>query len=115
MIGGILASAITAFGAEQISNVQAAQDGALVEGGIPGRDSVPFLLEPGELVVPRRNFNDVIEGEVLRRTGGAGAEGEPEEGGRPEGEIILRFDDSAIAEAVSVEIARLRNLGISVI
>lgn len=55
-----LVAARIAFGAEQIANVQAAQDGGLVEGGISGRDSVPFLLEPGELVVPRRNFNDVV-------------------------------------------------------
>lgn len=54
------AAAAIAFGAERIATVNSAQDGALVEGGIPGRDSVPFLLEPGELVVPRRNFNDVV-------------------------------------------------------
>lgn len=29
------------------------QRGGLVEGGTPGRDSVPALLEPGELVLPR--------------------------------------------------------------
>lgn len=55
-----LVGARIAFGAEQIAKVTAAQQGGLVEGGVPGRDSVPFLLEPGELVVPRRNFNDVV-------------------------------------------------------
>jgi hypothetical protein len=54
------AAAAIAFGAEKLATVNAAQDGGLVEGGIPGRDSVPFLLEPGELVVPKRNFNDVV-------------------------------------------------------
>lgn len=54
------AAAAVAFGAEKIQRVNSAADGALVEGGIPGRDSVPFLLEPGELVVPKRNFNDVV-------------------------------------------------------
>lgn len=54
------AAAAVAFGAEQIGRVNGAQDGGMVEGGIRGRDSVPFLLEPGELVVPRRNFSEVI-------------------------------------------------------
>lgn len=59
-IAAALSAARIAYGAEQIANVNAAAEGGLVEGGIPGRDSVPFLLEPGELVVPRRNFNDVV-------------------------------------------------------
>lgn len=54
------AAAAVAYGAEQIGNVTGAQDGGLIEGGIAGRDSVPALLEPGELVVPRRNFDDVV-------------------------------------------------------
>lgn len=54
------AAAAIAFGGERIAQVTAAQKGALVEGGVPGRDSVPFLLEPGELVVPKKNFNDVV-------------------------------------------------------
>ena len=63
------AAAAVAFGAERTSNVLAAAQGGLVEGGIPGRDSVPALLEPGELVVPRRNFNDVV-GSVQTQGGG---------------------------------------------
>lgn len=66
-LGVVGAAAAVAFGAERISNVVAAADGGLIEGGIPGRDSVPALLEPGELVVPRRNFDDVVGG-----AGGAG-------------------------------------------
>jgi cytochrome c556 len=54
------AAAAVAFGAERISQVTAAADGGLIEGGVQGRDSVPALLMPGELVVPRRNFNDVV-------------------------------------------------------
>lgn len=60
-IAAALSAARIAYGAEQISNVRGAQDGALVEG--PGRgDSVPFLLEPGELVTPRKNFEEVVGG-----------------------------------------------------
>lgn len=54
------AAAAIAFGAEKISRVTAAADGGLIEGGISGRDSVPALLMPGELVVPKKNFNDVV-------------------------------------------------------
>lgn len=59
-LGVIGAAAAVAFGAERIGQVTAAADGGLITGGIPGRDSVPALLEPGELVVPKRNFNDVV-------------------------------------------------------
>lgn len=54
------AAAAVAFGAERIGQVTSAADGGLIEGGIAGKDSVPALLMPGELVVPRRNFDDVV-------------------------------------------------------
>lgn len=34
--------------------------GGLVEGGVPGKDSVNAMLMPGELVVPRQNFEEVV-------------------------------------------------------
>lgn len=54
------AAAAIAFGAEQVSRVNAAAEGALVEGGIPGVDSVPYMLQRQELVAPRQNFEEVI-------------------------------------------------------
>jgi hypothetical protein len=63
------AAAAIAFGAERIGQINAAQDGALVTGGIPGKDSVPFMLEPGELVVPKRNFEEVVTGVNTVRSG----------------------------------------------
>lgn len=54
------AAAAVAFGAERIGAVTAAAKGGLIEGGIPGVDSVPALLQQGELVVPRKNFDDVV-------------------------------------------------------
>lgn len=54
------AAAALAFGVEQIGKVRGAQDGGLVTGGVRGRDSVPFMLTPGELVVPERNFEEVV-------------------------------------------------------
>ncbi len=54
------AAAAIAFGAEKIGTVTAAADGGLMTGGIPGRDSIPTLTMPGELVVPTRNFDQVV-------------------------------------------------------
>lgn len=68
-IAAALSAARVAFGAEQIANVQGAADGALVEGGTTGKDSVPFLLEPGELVTPRRNFDEVVGAVQTSRSG----------------------------------------------
>lgn len=59
-IATALAAARLAYGAEQIGKVNAAQTGGIVTGGVPGKDSVPFLLEPGELVVPKKNFDEVV-------------------------------------------------------
>jgi TfoX/Sxy family transcriptional regulator of competence genes len=59
-LGIVGAAAAVAFGAERISQVTAAADGGLITGGVPGQDSVPALLMPGELVVPKKNFNDVV-------------------------------------------------------
>jgi len=64
VLGAAAAAAAVAAGTSQINKIkatkfQAFQDGGLVEGGIPGRDSVPALLTPGEVVVPERNFKDL--------------------------------------------------------
>lgn len=42
-------------------------DGALVEGGSAFRDSQPFMLSKGELVAPRRSFDEVVEGVAMKR------------------------------------------------
>ena len=72
IIGPVLgvagAAAAVAFGAEQVGRVNAAATGALVEG--PGqKDTVPFMLTPGELVSPRKNFNEVVSGVQTERSG----------------------------------------------
>ncbi len=73
-LGVIGAAAAVAFGAERIGTVLGAAQGGLVEGGTAGRDSVPALLMPGELVVPRKNFNDVV-GAVQGSGGGDNSAG----------------------------------------
>lgn len=64
------AAAAVAFGAERISQVTSAADGGEITGGVPGKDSVPAMLMPGELVVPARNFDEVV-GAVQTDRGGS--------------------------------------------
>lgn len=59
-LGIAAALALTAYGAERIGQVTGANQGGLITGGIPGIDSVPALLTPGELVVPQKNFDQVV-------------------------------------------------------
>lgn len=54
------AAAVGLAFAEQARNVIAAQDGGLITGAVKGRDSVPAVLQPGELVTPERNFDEVV-------------------------------------------------------
>lgn len=51
-LGILAAGAITAYGAEQVNNVRKMADGGIVPGTGNG-DTVPALLTPGELVVPK--------------------------------------------------------------
>lgn len=69
-LGVIGAAAAVAFGAERIATVVAAADGGLITGGIPGVDSVPAMLMPGELVVPTKNFDQVVG--AVQGSGSAG-------------------------------------------
>ena len=66
------AAAAIAFGAERISQVTAAAEGGLMTGGVPGRDSIPTLTMPGELVVPTKNFEEVVGAVAAQRNGGSG-------------------------------------------
>lgn len=62
------AAAAVAFGAEQIGNVTGAMAGGLV-GGTGSGDTQPYMLEPGELVAPKQNFNEVVNSVAASRSG----------------------------------------------
>lgn len=66
------AAAAVAFGATQIAKVVSANTGGVVPGMGPNRDSVPAMLTPGELVVPRQNFDEVISAVSAQRQGNGG-------------------------------------------
>lgn len=64
------AAAAVAFGAEQIGNVTAAATGGVV-GGTGFGDSQPYMLEPGELIAPRQNFDEVVNSVAQSRANGS--------------------------------------------
>jgi len=104
------AAAAVAFGAEQVGKVNAAAEGGLLEGGIPGVDSIPVLAQQGELVVPRQNFDEVVGAVASQRTG-------TESGGQQPPaspiEIVLTLKDD-LADFLETQFNERDALGISV-
>lgn len=100
------AIAAVAFGAEQISNVVAAADGGMITGGMAGRDSVPALLMPGELVVPTRNFDEVVSSVAATRNSESGS-------GEGFARIELSFTDD-IMDFIETKLVERRNLSLSI-
>lgn len=107
-LGAAAAAAVVAFGAEQTSGVLAAQTGGRVPGFGSG-DRIPAMLEPGELVVPKQSFEDVIEAETSRRLGESGS-------GQGGGimEVLIGFTDNAfeIIEEKLIERRRIDRIGL---
>ena len=104
------AAAAVAFGVEQAGKVTAAADGGLLTGGIAGRDSIPVLGMPGELVVPTRNFDEVVNATAASRNGGSPDGG----GGGGTAHIVIELRDQLV-EMVEMKIVERQNLGISLL
>jgi len=104
-LGIAAAAAITAFGIEQARGVMALKDGGVVTGGIQGKDSVSAMLSPGEMVVPQRNFDEVIN--ATRQSRGIGS-------GDGAMEIIVGFKDNAF-EIIEEKIIERRQLGLTAV
>lgn len=107
------AAAAVAFGAEQTRKVLAAQRGGLVEGGIPGRDSVPSLLEPGELVVPRSNFEEVIQAVQGARAEAGGDTDVDSDEQTPGAVISVDFQSEEASQIITAQETEDRALGVS--
>ena len=73
-LGLFMGAAVAAAGAVQIASITSTKmaQGGLVEGGIPGVDSVPLTAQRGELVAPRKNFDEVVNAVADQRNGQAG-------------------------------------------
>lgn len=71
-LGAAAAAALIAYGVEQQSKILAANTGGVVpfaSGARSGVDSVPAMLTPGELVVPEKNFDEVVNSVASKRAG----------------------------------------------
>lgn len=102
------AAAVGVAGALQVSKISSTKfaKGGLVEGGVAGRDSVPAMMQQGELVVPRQNFEEVIGSIRAQRaseevTGGSS---------QPPVPVEISFRDNA-GEFIEATILERRVLG----
>lgn len=106
ILGAIGAAAAIAYGVEQIADVTAAADGGMITGGIPNVDSVHVLAQQGELVVPKQNFDEVVNAVSAQRTGNQTTF---EGSGSGMAEIVLTLKDDLVQfiEAKLIERKRL--------
>lgn len=113
ILGPILAGTMYAAGAVQIATIksQGFAKGGLVEGGTLGRDSVPAMMQQGEIVAPRSNFEEVI-GSVRAKREADKLNEEGTSGGAME--VVVGFADNAF-EIIEEKILERRTLGIGAI
>lgn len=111
-LGIAAAAAVFAYGAEQESKVFAAADGGLLTGGIPGKDSIPVLGMPGELVVPTKNFDEVVGAVAAQRAQNGGAPGPDGSSSGSFAWIELSLKDNLV-EFVETKIMERQKLGTS--
>lgn len=108
IIGPVLgvagAAAAIAYGVEQEGNILGAAAGGLVSGGVPGKDSVPAMLSPGELVAPAKSFDEVVNSVAASRSGGATGSGA---GGMAQIELTLKGQLMDFIDAQLVQRQRL--------
>ena len=90
-LGFAAAGALVAFGVEKTAAVLAANTGGMVPRnmGTPGTDSVNALLTPGELVVPEKNFDEVVGAVAANRGGETATE---ETGGSGELDLTITLE-----------------------
>jgi len=107
----LAAGAAAAVGV-QIASIASASppkmaDGGMITGGLTGTDSVPAMLMPGELVVPTRNFEEVV-GAV-----GGGRDAEIF-GGESQMGIVIGFDSDEAGQVLTAQQIEDQALGISI-
>lgn len=115
ILGAAAAAAITAFGVEQAAKVTAAAQGGVVPGANPvGRgftDTQPALLTPGELVVPRKNYDEVINAVAAARNNEASlGEGAGQNGNVA---VMIGFDGAEASQVLTARQNEDTALGIS--
>jgi len=115
-LGIAAAAAITAFGVEQAAKVTAAASGGVVPGVNPvGRgftDTQPALLTPGELVVPRKSFDEVINAVAASRNNQASLV-DTGNGGGGNVAVMIGFDGAEASQVLTARQNEDTALGIS--
>jgi hypothetical protein len=111
VLGVAGAAAAIAFGVEQTGQVLAAADGGVVTGGIPNVDSVAARLMPGELVVPKRNFEETVSAVANQR---AGVTDSDEGSGGGVAEIVLTLKDDLV-NFIEAKLVERQKLNISMV
>jgi len=116
ILGAAAAAAITAFGVEQAAKVTAAASGGVVPGVNPvGRgftDTQPALLTPGELVVPRKSFDEVINAVAASRNNEASLV-DTGNGGGGNVAVMIGFDGPQASQVLTARQNEDSALGIS--
>lgn len=104
ILAPIAAGAAAAFAAEQAADIIAAQKGGMVQ-GVGYGDTQPFMLEPGELVAPRQNFDEVVDSVAQQR--GYKKTEDTSDGGMATVNIQLSGDLGKMVEAKIIERQRM--------
>jgi hypothetical protein len=114
-LGAAAAAAVIAYGAERTANVISAQEGGIIPGMNKGGDSVSSFLQPGELVVPRSNFDEVVNSVAAQRasasqslTGTASGDGGPVSGSVM---VDLRFSGDNAEKFLTARQVEAKSLG----
>ena len=114
-LGLAAAAAVIAYGGEQIGNVLGAQTGGIVPGFNRGGDGTPALLQPGELITPRQNFDEVInsvaESRANQSVQASAGVGPAPGGGQAGGAFELRFSGDNAEKFLTARRVEARNLG----
>jgi hypothetical protein len=108
-LGLAAAGAMIAYGAERTANVIGAAEGGIITGGIPNIDSVPVMAQQGELVVPKKNFEEVVNAVRSQREGNPGESSS----GAGFAEIVISFKDD-LMEFIEAKLVERSRLNISI-
>lgn len=92
--GAAAAAATVAVGMAQVAKITGANKGALVTGGVSGKDTEPFMLSKGEIVAPEKSYDSVIDGELRAR----GYVPKDEANQAPQQQISITINTDVIAD-----------------
>ncbi len=103
------------FGFAQGGVVGAAAGFGVIQGGYPGKDTVPVLAQAGELLVPKSNFNEVIEAvSAARMASSQQSSASGNGGGFSNGglmNVIIGFEGNEAERVLTARQVEARSLG----